>query len=61
MIRQLDQHQTSDLTVTLEWDSETGQVPVRCECERVPDRPPVCFEVAPPDARRAFLHPFAYA
>jgi hypothetical protein len=61
MIRQLDQRQTVGLTVTLEWDSETGQVLVRCEDGGSLDRPPVCFVVAPRDARSAFLHPFAYA
>jgi hypothetical protein len=61
MIRQLDQRQTAGLTVTLEWNSETGQVLVRCDDGRSPDRPPVCFAVPPRHARSAFMHPFAYA
>jgi hypothetical protein len=61
MVRQLDQRQSDGLMVTLEWNSDTGGVQVRCEDERSPDQPPLCFAVAPPDARTAFLHPFAYA
>jgi len=60
MLRQLDQRHSDGLTVTLEWDSDTGGVQVRCEDERLPDRPPLRFVVPPPEARTAFLHPFAY-
>jgi hypothetical protein len=61
MLRQLAERQHAGLTVTLEWNSVTDQVQVRCEDERSPDRPPLCFKVDPRDALRAFLHPFAYA
>ena len=61
MLRQLAERQHSGLTVTLEWNSVTDQVQVRCEDERSPDCPPVCFKVDPRDALHAFLHPFVYA
>jgi hypothetical protein len=61
MLRELAERQHDGLTVTLEWDSVTGHVQVRCEDERSPDRPPLCYKVDPRDALRAFLHPFAYA
>lgn len=61
MVRQLDERHHGGLTVTLEWDSATDRVQIRCEDERAPDCPPLCFRVDPPDARRAFLHPFVYA
>lgn len=60
-LRQLDQRTGDGLTVTLEWDSETGRVQVRVEEDRSPDKPPLCFAVEPWDARAAFLHPFVYA
>jgi hypothetical protein len=61
MVRVLDERQHAGLTVTLEWDSVDDHVQVRCKDDRSPDRPPLCFKVDPRDARRAFLHPFAYA
>jgi hypothetical protein len=59
MLRQLDQRHGDGLTVTLEWDPETDRVQVRCEDQRSPDQPPLCYPVDPRDARLAFLHPFA--
>jgi hypothetical protein len=59
MLRELDERKNSGLTVTLEWDTETGLVQVRCEDERSGDQPPLCYPVAPCDAWLAFLHPFA--
>jgi hypothetical protein len=59
MLRELDQRKGGGLTVTLEWDSETGDVQVRCEDEHSSDRPLLCYRVRSCDARRAFLHPFA--
>jgi hypothetical protein len=61
MLRELEQRTYNGLTVTLEWDSETGRVQVRCEDDRSPDDPPLCVSVKPRHARLAFLHPFAYA
>jgi hypothetical protein len=59
MLRQLDQRNTAGITVTLEWDSETDQVLVRCEDEDTDGQPLLCYPVDPHDARFAFLHPFA--
>jgi len=61
MLHELDQRQCHGLIVTLEWEPETNGVRIRCEDERAPDRPPLCFSVEPREARHAFLHPFAYA
>ncbi len=60
MLRELDQRTHDGLTVTLEWDSDTDRVQVRCEDQRSQD-PPLCISVEPSDARVAFMHPFAYA
>ena len=59
MLRQLDQRDTAGMTITLEWDSETDQVSVRCEDERTDAHALLCYPLAPHDARFAFLHPFA--
>lgn len=59
MLRQLDQRNTAGITITLEWDSETDQVLVRCEDEHTDAQPLLCYPVDPHDARFAFLHPFA--
>jgi hypothetical protein len=61
MLRELEQRTGNGLTVTLEWDSDTDRLQVRCEDDRSPDDPPFCFPVEPRRARLAFLHPFAYA
>jgi hypothetical protein len=61
MLRELDQRTCYGLTVMLEWDSDTDRVSIRCEDDRAPNQPPICYAVRPCDARRAFLHPFAYA
>jgi hypothetical protein len=61
ILRQLAERHHAGLTVTLEWNPDTDDVQIRCEDERSPDHPPLCFKVAPGDALRAFLHPFAYA
>ncbi len=58
MLRQLDQREADGLTVTLEWDSDTGDLLVRCD-EHTTYRPRLCCRVDPQDARFAFLHPFA--
>jgi len=59
VLRQLDQRNDDGLTVTLEWDPDTGRIQVRAENQREPDWPSACFVVEPGDARFAFLHPFA--
>jgi len=59
MLHELDQRKGDGLTVTLEWDSHTGHVQVRCQDERSPDHNLLCYPVAPCNARLAFLHPFA--
>jgi hypothetical protein len=58
MLRELDQRHSDQLTVTLEWDPDTGDVWVRCEDHRHPEES-VTFWVEPRNARHAFLHPFA--
>jgi hypothetical protein len=60
MFRELDQRRCAGLIVTLEWDSDTDQVQVRCEDELTPAGPPLCYPVEPGDARIALLHPFAF-
>jgi hypothetical protein len=59
MLRELDQRRSAGLVVTLEWDSDTDTVSVRCEHEHS-DVQPLCYPVEPHDARRAFLHPFGF-
>jgi hypothetical protein len=44
MLRELEQRTCNGLTVTLEWDSETGRLQVRCEAG-IP--PPVRLRVMP--------------
>jgi hypothetical protein len=58
MFRQLDQRHSDQLTVTLEWDPDSGDVWVRCEDHRRPEES-FTFWVEPHKARHAFLHPFA--
>lgn len=58
MFRELDQRHGGQLTVTLEWDPDTGRLRVRCEDHRVPGNG-CMFPVEPADARHAFLHPRA--
>jgi hypothetical protein len=58
MFRELDQRQSRQMTVTLEWDPATGVVQVRCEDHRSPKQG-FRYSVDPRDARLAFLHPFA--
>ena len=58
MLRELDQRESDQLTVTLEWDPETHDVWVRCEDHRSPEES-FTFWVEPRNARYAFLHPFA--
>jgi hypothetical protein len=60
MFREIDQRRCAGLIVTLEWDSDTDQVQVRCEDEHTPPGPPLCYPVEPGAARIAFLHPFAF-
>jgi len=59
MLRQLDQRNSAGLTITLQWDSETDQVSIRCEDGHTGDEPLLCYPVEPREARFAFLHPFA--
>jgi hypothetical protein len=61
MLRELDQRTCHGLTVMLEWDPDTDRVSIRCEDDHAPNQAPICYPVKPCDARRAFLHPFAYA
>jgi hypothetical protein len=61
MLREIDQRRCHGLTITLEWEPDTDRLLLWCEDDRWPDRPPLCYPVARSDARRAFLHPFAYA
>jgi hypothetical protein len=46
------------MTVTLEWDPATGQVQIRCEADRCPDKS-FGYLVDPREAALAFNHPFA--
>lgn len=59
MFRQLDERHGAQMTVTLEWDSTTGDVQVRCEDH---DSPADSFSylVDPREAPNAFLHPFVF-
>ena len=59
MLRQLDQRNSSGLTITLQWDSETDRVFIQCEDKQTGNEPPLCYPVEPREARFAFLHPFA--
>jgi hypothetical protein len=59
VLRQLDQRNEDELTVTLEWDPNTGRLQVCSENQGEPDLRPACFTVEPGDARFAFLHPSA--
>jgi hypothetical protein len=59
MLRQLDQRQADGLTITLEWDSDTGDVLVRCEDRLGGDRRSRCSRVEPQHAGFAFLYPAA--
>ena len=58
MFRELDQRQSDQLTVTLEWNPTTGNVQVLCE-DRCSPEASFAFLVDPRDARLAFLDPFA--
>ena len=57
MLRQLDQRESDGVTITLEWDSDTGDVLVRCEDSGARARRSRCSRVEPQQARYAFLHP----
>jgi hypothetical protein len=59
VLRQLDQRDADGLTVTLEWDTDTGDLSVRCKDDCDGDRLPRCFRVDPQNARFAFLYPSA--
>jgi hypothetical protein len=58
MFRQLDERHSAQLTVSLEWDSATGDVQVRCEDHDSPEDS-FFYLVDPESALFAFLHPFA--
>jgi hypothetical protein len=59
MLRELDQRTSHGLTITLQWNSETDRVLVRCDDEDAPGPPLLSYPVEPHDARYAFLHPFS--
>ena len=58
MFLELDQKKVDRVTVTLEWDPDTGHVQVRCETDGTPGES-FCFQVDPREAALAFEHPFA--
>jgi hypothetical protein len=57
MLRELDRRSVASLTVTLEWDPETGRVSVSYGDDHAPGSPPIRHVVAPRNARQAFLDP----
>lgn len=59
MFRELDQRISDGLTVTLEWEPDTGTVWISCEDHRTPKALSMRYAVEPSDARHAFIHPFA--
>ncbi|HEX6460436.1 MAG TPA: hypothetical protein VF032_16060 [Thermoleophilaceae bacterium] len=59
MFVELDTRRGDGLTVTLEWDRDTGQIQVVLHDIRADGL--VAFPVSPVDAADAFRHPFRYA
>ncbi len=59
MFVELDTRRGDGLTVTLEWDRDTGQTQIVVRDTRAGGL--VAFGVAPANAADAFRHPFRYA
>jgi hypothetical protein len=59
MFVELDTRRGDGLTVTLEWDRDTGQTQIVLHDIRVDGL--IAFEVPPADAADAFRHPYRYA
>lgn len=59
MFIELDTRRGDGLTVTLEWDRDTGQTQIVIQDIRADA--PLAFRVPPADAADAFRHPFRYA
>jgi hypothetical protein len=58
MFVELDTRQTDGLTVSLEWDRDTGATQIVVEDAR--DASAVVFEIPSGSAADAFRHPFRY-
>ena len=59
MFVELDTRRGDGLTVTLEWDRDTGSTPIVVHDLR--SNGPIAFVVPPTSAADAFHHPFRYA
>ena len=59
MFTELDTRHNDGLTVTLEWDRDTGQTQIVVLDTRADG--PIAFDVPPFNAADAFRHPFRYA
>jgi hypothetical protein len=59
MFVELDTRHGDGLTVTLEWDRDTGHTQIVVHDMRADA--PIAFAVAPVSAGDAFRHPFRYA
>jgi carotenoid cleavage dioxygenase-like enzyme len=59
MFVELDTRHGDGLTVTLEWDRDTGQTQIVVRDTRTVG--PIAFGVPPVNAADAFRHPFRYA
>jgi carotenoid cleavage dioxygenase-like enzyme len=59
MFVELDQRRGDGLTVTLEWDRDTGDTQIVVHDVRSDGR--IAFVVPPASAADAFHHPFRYA
>jgi hypothetical protein len=59
MFVELDTRRGDGLTVTLEWDRDTGQTQIVVHDMRADGV--IAFAVAPANAADAFRHPFRYA
>jgi carotenoid cleavage dioxygenase-like enzyme len=59
MFVELDRRHGDGLTVTLEWDRDTGHTQIVVHDMRADS--PIAFVVPPVNAADAFRHPFRYA
>jgi hypothetical protein len=59
MFVELDTRRGDGLTVTLEWDRDTGQTQIVLDDMRAGGL--IAFEIPPSNAADAFHHPFRYA
>ena len=59
MFVELDTRRGDGLTVTLEWNRDTGQTQIVVHDTRADGQ--IAFGVAPANAADAFRHPFRYA